>query len=483
MKSKWRMLHPATMFFILTAVVVFLSWIFDVYGLSVVHPQTGTYIYVQSLLSPEGLRWFLKNIITNFTGFAPLGMVIVAMFGIGVAEHSNFITACIRLGSKKQNKKGVILVVIFAGILSNIIGDAGYIILLPIAATLFHSVNLHPVAGIITAFVSVACGYSANILIGTLDPMLSRTTQEAIVSAGIHAYNTGPLSNYYFMFASTFLIAAIIYFITTRSLIPCLGTYSGKVRFDGYKPLSKRERKALILALSIGAIYMFVVLWATFSSWGLLKGVTGSLIRSPFIVGILFIISLCIGIMGMVYGFASGRYRSDNDVVEGLAQSMNLLGVYLVITFFAAQMFACFDYSHLDKCIAIMGANMLASIELNSLWILILFVFFVAIVNLIMTSATAKWIFMAYIFVPFFSKLGISPDFTQCAYRIGDSATNAITPFLFYLPLVLIYMQRYCEDLTYASLLKYTWRYSVTILLMWTAFFVIWYLTGAPLGL
>lgn len=484
MKSNWRILHPATMFFLLTLAVIFFSWICNVYRLGVVHPQTGEYIYVQNLLSPEGARWILRNVITNFTGFAPLGLVIVAMFGMGVAEHSGFITACIRGGVKnRQNQRSIILGVITLGILSSIVGDAGYIILLPIAATLFHSVGLHPVGGIITAYVSVACGYSANILLSTLDQMISATTQDAAIAAGIYQSNTGPLSNYYFMFVSSFLIAAIIYFITKKNLLPSLGVYEGHVRFEGYKPLSRRERRAVALSLIVGVIYLAIILWATFSSWGLLRSVNGGLIRSPFIVGILFLISFGAGIMGMAYGFASGRYRTDMDVVDGLTQPMKLLGVYFVIAFFAAQMFACFEYSRLDQCLAIMGADLLSSVEMNSLWVLLLFILFTAFINLIMVSATAKWAFMAFIFVPVFAKLGISPDLTQCAFRIGDSATNAITPFLFYAPLVLTYMQQYNHQTTYASLLKYTWRYSLYILLIWTLFFVVWYLIGLPLGL
>lgn len=484
MKNNWRILHPATMFFLLTLAVIFLSWICNVYRLNVVHPQTGEVIYVQNLLSPEGIRWILRHIITNFTGFAPLGLVMVAMFGLGVAEHSGFIVACIRGGVKdKQNKRSIILWVIVLGILSNMVGDAGYIILLPIAATLFHSVGLHPIGGIITAYVSVACGYSANIMLTTLDQMISNTTQDAAIAVGIYQSNTGALSNYYFMFVSAFLITAIIYFITRKKLLPLLGKYKGEVRFEGYKPLSRRERRAVRLSLFVGIIYLTIILWATFSSWGLLRGVNGGLIRSPFIAGILFLISLGAGLMGMVYGFASGRYRADTDVVEGLTQPMKLLGVYLVIAFFAAQMFACFEYSRLDKCLAIMGANLLSSVEMHSLWILLLFILFTACINLIMVSATAKWAFMAFIFVPVFAKLGISPDVTQCAFRIGDSATNAITPFLFYVPLVLTYMQQYDYQTTYLSLLKYTWRYSVGILLIWTLLFVVWYLTGLPFGL
>lgn len=239
----------------------------------------------------------------------------------------------------------------------------------------------------------------------------------------------------------------------------------------------------MTMAIVMGMLYAAIILWATFSSWGILRGVNGGLIRSPFIMGILFLLSLGAAIMGMVYGFSSGRYRSDNDVIEGLAQPMKLLGGYLVIAFFAAQMFACLEYSHLDKCVAIIGANLLSSVQADPLWTLILFILFTATINLIMVSATAKWAFMAFIFVPVFARMGIEPDMTQCAFRIGDSATNAITPFMFYMPLVLTYMQQYDKQATYGSLLKYTWRYSVYILIGWTMLLFIWYLTGLPLGL
>lgn len=476
--------HPATMFFLLTLAVIFLSWIFDVYGISVIQPQTGEEIRVLSLLSPEGIRWLLRHVVTNFTGFAPLGLVIVAMFGIGVAQHSGFIDACIRRGVRRQRDPWrIILWVILLGLLSNVVGDAGYIILLPIAATLFHSVGLHPIGGIITAYVSVSCGYSANIMLSTLDPLIATTTQEAADMANIAPGQTGPLCNYYFLFVSTFLLAYIIYMLTRKSLLPVLGEYAGDIRFSGYKQLSRKERRAMVGAVSVGLIYAVIILWATFSSWGILRGVNGGLIRSPFIVGVLFLLSFGIGLMGMVYGFASGRYRTDGDVIEGLTQPMKLLGVYFVIAFFASQMFACFEYSRLDKCIAIMGADLLSSVRLGSLGTLILFILFTALINLILVSATSKWAFMSFIFVPVLAGMGISPDYTQCAFRIGDSATNAITPFMFYMPLVLTYMQQYDKKSTYGSLLKYTWRYSLVILLAWTAFFILWYVSGLPLGL
>lgn len=476
--------HPATMFLLLTIAVVLLSWIVDIYGLKVIHPQTGEEIHVQSLINPEGIRWLLRHIVTNFTGFAPLGMVMVAMFGVGVAEHSGFIGACIRKAIKKQTQKHtIILWVIFLGILSNVVGDAGYIILIPIAATLFQSVNLHPIAGMVTAYVSVACGYSANIMVSTLDPILARFTQEAANIVPFYRGNVGPLSNYFFMFVSTFVIAVVVYYITRKSLLPMLGEYTGGTPYTNYKSLSKKEQRALRIALLSGVIYTIIIALATFSPWGILRGITGSLTRSPFIFGILFLISFAFGLMGAIYGFSSGRYRTDSDVISGLTHPMKLLGVYFVIAFFASQMFACFEYSHLDKCIGIMGANLLSSIHTNSFLTLILFIFFTATINLLMVSSSAKWAFMSFIFVPMFSAIGITPELTQCAFRIGDSATNAITPFMFYMPLMLAYMQQYNKQANYASLLRYTWRYSLSILIVWTLLFVIWYLFKIPLGI
>ena len=455
MKTKWRLPHPATMFMLLTLAVVLLSWICDIYGLKVTLPQSGEDIRVQSLLSPEGIRWWLRNAIKNFTGFAPLGMVIIAMFGLGVAQHSGFIDACIRLGvGNRREKKKVILWVIVLGLLSNAIGDGGYIILLPIAAMLFQWVGLHPVAGIVIAYVSVACGYSANIFLSTMDPLLAHITQEAALTQTGYQGNTEPLCNYFFLCASTVVITVVVYWISVRFLFPVMGKYEGEVKVEAYRPLSRKERRAWMVAIVTAICYIALILWLTFSSHGILRGVNGGLMHSPFIAGILFLLSLGAGITGMAYGFSSGRYRTDNDVIEGLTQPMKLLGVYFVIAFFAAQMFACFEYSHLDKCLAIMGADLLSSFEPAPLSALILFILFTAFINLIMVSATSKWGFMSFIFIPMFAQMGIAPDVVQCAFRIGDSATNAITPFMFYMPLVLTYMRQYDKTFTYGSLLR-----------------------------
>ena len=482
--NRLHIIHPATLFFLLTVMVVLVSWILEIYGICVTHPQTGEVICVQSIISHEGIRWLLRHIVTNFTGFAPLGMVIVTMFGIGVAEHSGFLQACIRKGyhGGRNIQRKILIWVILLGLLSNVIGDAGYIILVPIAAMLFQAAGLHPIAGIITAYVSVACGYSANIIISTMDPLIARLSEEAAIAGGISYNNVGPLSNYYFMSVSTILIGIIIYVVAYRVLFKQLENPIENQSIDYNKPLSHKERRALFMAALIGVIYFAIILISTFSSFGILRGVGGNLMRSPFIMGILFLLSLGAGLMGMVYGFTSGRYRSDVDVVQGLSHTVKLLGVYFIIAFFAAQMFACLSYSGVDKCIAIWLTEHLSDIDVAAFPMLVIFIVLSAIINLIMVSATTKWGFMAFIFLPILAEHGVSPEIAQCAFRIGDSSSNAITPFLFYMPLALAYMLQYDKRTTYFSLLRLTWPFALTIFIGWILLFSLWYWCNIPFG-
>lgn len=485
MRNRWSAFHPATMFILLTLIIILVSWICDIYGLAVDFPSTGERIRVQSLLSSEGIRWWLRNGIENFTEFAPLGMVIIAMFGVGVALHSGFIMACIRLGmGNRRKQKKIIWWVVILGLLSNAIGDGGYIILLPIAAILFQWVGLPPIAGIITAYISVACGYSANIVLSTMDPLLAHTTQEAALETIGYQGNTEPLCNYFFMSASTLLIAVVVYWMTVHSLLPALlSKYTERLSAEEYRSLSRKERRALVYAITSFVVYIAFILWLTFSSYGILRGVNGGLMHSPFIAGILFLLSLGIGISGLVYGVVSGKYRSDGDIIDGVMSLVKSLGEYFVIVFFAAQMFACFEYSCLDKYLLIVASESFLPIIGSPLATLVVFIVFISAVNLIMVSATSKWLIIAYIFIPIFYGLGVEPDMVQCAFRIGDSSTNAITPFLFYIPLVLTYMRQYDKHITYVFLLQYTWKYSLAILFTWILLFIVWFLIKLPIGL
>lgn len=485
MKNKQWTLHPVTFYLLLTLFIVFLCWILDIYGWNATKTTSGEIFKVQSLLNPEGIRWWLRHAVTNYTDFAPLGMVLVAMLGIGLADDSGFLKACSRRWTKRyRHEQSIMLwVVILSGILSNIIGDAGYIFLIPLSAGLFKSVGMHPAAGILITYVSVACGYSANFFISTLDPLIAGITRQAALYNGIEENNTGVLSNYIFMAASTLLIAGTIYFISRHWLLPIF-TSSERVKIKEY-PLSHKERRAMRTALFAGGIYLLIVLVATFSPWGILKGITGGMTRSPFIFGSHFLISFALGLTGTVYGITVGRYRNNREVAEGLIRPIKPLTSYLVITFFAAQMFACLHYSRLDGCLLINGSRVFETLNTNPLPTLLLFIFFIAVINLLMVSSLTKWNLLSSFFLPLFASIGVQAEWVQCAYRIGDSATNAASPFMFYLPLVFVCLQTHLTSpVGYRTILRYTAPYTLIILCIWTLFFIIWYLFPLiPIGM
>lgn len=481
---RFSMPHPATMFCLFTLAVILLSWLTEAYGLQVVHPQTGELLNVQSVLSPEGIRWLLRHVISNFTGFAPLGMVVVALFGLGVAQHSGLVEACLRLSSPlRMAPRVLVLAVVLLGLLSNVLGDAGYILLPPIAASLFAGAGLPPVAGLITAYVSVGCGYQANLMPTPLDTMLSLTTREAAYLAGPESLPAGVMGNSLFMAASVVLLAAVIYRLTLHRFPLPKGEPGHRAGLAKGHPLSRKERRALRTSLLTGMGYLVLTVGSTYWMGGILRDINGGLARSPLMDGLLFLLSMGFGLMGAVYGFVSGRYRNDSDLIEGLSSPMPLLRDYFIIVFFAAQMVAIFGYSHLDLYLTVQGARWLTSWQLPPTGQLLLFILFTALSNLFMVSATAKWSFMAFIFIPLLGQMQLPAETVQCAYRIGDSTTNVLSPFMFYLPLMLTYLRRYEPRATYATLIGYCWRYSLWLLVAWSLLFVVWLMLRIPLGM
>lgn len=480
MKNSGFCIHPATLYLILLTAIILFSWILDVYSVYYVSPDTGELVYVRSLLSPGGIRWLLRHFVSNFTGFAPLGMVVVAMSGLGIAYYSGFLQACIYRfvnGPKASNK--ILWGIIFAGILSNVIGDTGYIVLMPLAALLCGRVGIHPLVGVVVAFVSVACGYNANLFVSTMDPMMSRLTDEVTEFFNLSNQGVGPLCNWIFMAVSTVLVAVVIYWVTIKWLVRKFETYPDLQEIF----LGRKEKRALYWALGIGLLYVFLVLFATFSSYGILRGVSGNLMRSSFIFGILFLLSLGFGLMGLIYGIIIGRFKSDRSVVDTVVQSMHFLSPYIVIVFMASQMFACFEYSNLDKWIVTTLSAIAIGWNVPVIGKLVLFILVVSAANFFMVSATGKWAIMSYIFIPYFAEVGLSPEMVQCAFRIGDSLTNAITPFMFYMPLLYVYMQKYHVTVSYWSVCRYTGIYTFFLSFIWILFFFLWYLCGLPVGI
>lgn len=483
MTNKWHTLHPATTYVLLLLFIIIASWICDIYGVRVTDPQTGGTIFIQNLLNAEGIRWLIKHVQSNFLSFDTFGMGVVTILGIGVAEHSGFINALTRQFTKHHyNQRTIILIVIIAGVCSSVMGDIGYILLLPIAVYLFKGAKLPQQAGIIVALVSVSCGFGANILITSIEPIIVRYTQEVAELNNISQSHIGIMSNYWFSVVSMIPQIYTIYRITTKHLIPQL-LKKEPVSDEPNKSLSKKEQHALRNALVFGAIYLVIVCIATFSPWGILRGVMGDLIHSPFIYGSLFIISFGIGMMGVVYGFSTNIYESDKDVIGGFTHLLKLLGNFLVISFFASQLFACISYSNLDEYLLVNAGQWFSSCRwTHPIIALFIFILLTASLNLFVTSGTHKWSVLAYFAIPILSKLSISPDIVQSSFHIGDSVNTFITPFLPYAAWVLAWLIYFDKRSSFDTLIRYTWRYSLAMFSVWTGLFILWFALKIPFG-
>jgi len=369
-------------------------------------------------------------------------------------------------------------------VMSNMASDVGYVLLVPLGAILFLSIGRHPIAGLAAAFAGVSGGFSANLLLGTIDPLLAGITQEAarIIDP---SYSVTPACNYYFMLASTFVIAGIGTWVTEKVVVPRLGEYDGAD--DGYgeelKPLDRSEKKGLVWALAVNVLLAGVVLWGLLPTDGFLRDVeTGGILHSPFMHGIVVFIFLGGVVSGMAYGFASGAFRNDGDVVAGMKEAMETMGLFLVLVFFAAQFVAFFKYTNLGMIVAINGAEALKASGLGSIPLMLSFIVLAAMINLTMGSASAKWAFMAPVFVPMFMLLGYTPELVQGVYRIGDSTTNMISPMMSFFALIVAFVQKYDSKAGIGTVVATMLPYSIAFTIGWMLLLVGWLLAGWPLG-
>ncbi|MEM1184788.1 MAG: AbgT family transporter [Planctomycetota bacterium] len=510
--------HPVTLFALFAVGVVFISAIAEASGLSVDDPRPGKegeVFVAQSLLSGEGVRWMSQSLVTNFTGFVPLGTVLVALLGVGVAEKSGLLTAAIRLLVLGAPKQLVTLVVVFAGIVSNTASEMGYVVLIPLAMVIFRSLGRHPMAGMAAAFAGVSGGYSANILIGTVDPLLAGITQEAARLIDPE-YEVHPAVNWYFMIASTFLIAGIGWFVTAKIVEPRLGAWNHvdadeDLRADPpMERVSSKEKRGLLFSLiTVALICLGIVVVAGprvsgdvpwyfawlppvgwfdwLPGWGVLRNpdpdATGAAAVRPLLRSVVTFILIFFVIPGFVYGRVVGTMKNDKDVIDAMADAMRSMGLYIVLVFFAAQFVAFFGYSGLGRILAVLGADVLVTLKLNNPLVFFPFILMCGFVNLMLGSASAQWAVTAPIFVPMLMTIGYSPEVIQAAYRIGDSTTNIITPMMSYFGLILAMATRYKKDLGIGTMIATMLPYSVFFLSGWTALFYLWvFVLGAPVG-
>lgn len=476
--------HPATLFLLMAVFAVLVSALGHAVGLEAEHPATKETIRVTNLLSVSGLHRMLTGAVTNFTGFAPLGTVLVALLGIGIAEGSGLIGASMRILVLNAPPRLLTLVIVFAGVMSNMASEIGYVLLVPLGAMIFQSAGRHPIAGLAAAFAGVSGGYSANLLLGTIDPLLSGLTQEAARILEPERL-VNPACNYFFMAVSTFLVAGVGTWVTERIVEPRLGAPSDAPAHEAgrIEALSAAEKRGLLFASVTALLIAAVIVLGTAPEAGFLRDPkTGDLLQSPFMSGIVTLIFLAGALTGLAYGIGAGSIRNDADAMKGMAKSMETLGGYLVLVFFAAQFVAYFNWSNLGLIFAVKGAAVLKATGLGGAPLIALFILLSAGINLFMGSASAKWALMAPVFVPMLMLLGYPPELTQVAYRIGDSCTNVISPMMSYFALIIAFFQRYDKSAGIGTLVATMLPYSVSFLVSWTVLLLLWTAFGLPLG-
>ncbi|MDL0104033.1 AbgT family transporter [Campylobacter felis] len=473
--------HPAMIFIYLTIILMVSSALASYFNLSVNFGDRN--IQIVNLLSMESFVKFTNTFVENYAKFPPLGVVLVAMIGISIAEHSGYLKSILKALVLSAPKALISFFVVLAGILSNLASDIGYVVLTPLAAMLFYSIGRHPLAGLAAAFAGVSGGYSANLLISTVDPLLAGITQSAAQIINPN-YVVGPEVNYYFMFVSTFLIAIIGALITDKIIEPRLGTYQEDSQVEAIEDMNAREKRAMILA-SLGALlYVAVVLVMILPQDSLFRNAeTGSFIKSPFIVGIIFFVFFLLAIPGVIYGFLSGSFKTSTDVVNAMSEGMKTMAMYLVIIFFAAQFISLFAQSNIGQYTAIKGAIFLKNLDLNSGLLILLFIAICAFINLFVASASAQWALISPVFVPMFMLLGYAPELVQAAYRIGDSTTNIITPLMSYMPIILSFAIKYQKNVGMGTMISLMLPYSVAFFVSWSALLYVWvFIFNLPLG-
>jgi aminobenzoyl-glutamate transport protein len=481
-----RLPDPVTLFLILIGVVMLASWLAATLGVTVVHPnpENPQVIRAVSLFSAENVRRLFVEMPQTFAAFPPLGMVLLVMIGIGVADKTGLIASALK--AFVSNVPGFLLTasVIFAGLMSSLAVDAGYVVVIPLGAVLFHGAGRHPIAGLAAAFAGVSGGFSSNLLLTSLDPLLAGFTEPAAQLID-PTYIVPVTANYYLMMALVPVYVIVGTFITDKILEPRLGKYvpgegidlSGE---DASAPLTPLERKGLWAAGGVLLLTLIGAALLVIPEGAPLRGPEGQL--DPFYRSIVALMLFFFFIPGLVYGIVTKQIQSDKQVVKMTADSMSDMGLYIVLAFVAAHFIALFNWSNLGSIVAISGATGLQAIGFTGLPLIVAFVAVSSIVNLFVGSASAKWAIMAPIFVPMLMLVGYSPELVQAAYRIGDSFTNILTPLLPYFPLVIVFAQKYVREMGIGTLISVMLPYSIGFGIFSTLLLVVWIFAGLPLG-
>ncbi|MEA5444931.1 AbgT family transporter [Gammaproteobacteria bacterium AB-CW1] len=478
---------PAMLFASLLAIVWILSLIFSFFEFTTKIPGTDDPVRVTNLLAGPELAHFLSSMVTTFTSFAPLGVVLVAMLGVGVAERSGYINTAIKMLLNTTPKLLLTPMLILVAIISHTAVDAGYVVVIPLGGVIFYAAGRHPLAGIAAAFAGVSGGFSANFVPSAIDPLLMGFTESAaqIVDPEIQL---NPLNNWFFTTASCLVIVAVGWWLTDRVIEPRLAN----TKIDGdeddmpvIEEIDRKDRRAFSIASWAMLGGLILLIWSVWPSDSPMRNPDGEMAAfdAPLMQSIVPLIFLFFLLPGVIYGFVAGTFKTSKDVINAMSKTMEGMAYYIVMAFFCALFIEEFGRSGLGVLLAVEGGNFLQALSLPGPVTLAGIVVLVAFLNIFMGSASAKWALLAPIFVPMLMQVGFSPDLTQAAYRVGDSVSNIITPLLPYFPLVVVYCQRYVKGTGIGTLVSLMLPYSVVFMVVWTAFLIGYWLIGDLIGL
>jgi aminobenzoyl-glutamate transport protein len=483
--------HPAVIFFILLALVILLSHLFYWLGTTVtyevINPQTHkveeTTATVNSLLTADGIRFMLTSMVRNFSNFGPVGIILVVMVGVGLAEQAGLMTALIKKIVQVTPRKAVTWILVTLGVLASIAADAGYLVLIPLGAAAFLSLGRHPLAGLAAAFAGVAGVFGVNVLIVPLDGILTEITNDAIHLLN-PAQSIALTANFYFAVVSSLVLIVVCTLVTERVVEPRLGEYRGEVPAEGSEDVSPEEARGLRFALYALVASVIVIALLTFPAGAPLRDPqTGAIMgNSPFMDSLIVLIMLVFLAVGIGYGVGAKTITSMVDGINAVTKTFAGLSGLIFLLFVISQFLAYFNYSNIATILAVDLGDALEHANLGSIPLLLGFITITGAVGVLIVGAIPKWAIFAPIFVPLFMKLGIAPEVVLAAYRVGDSPPNGVSPLMPYFALIVVFAQRYQKDAGVGTVVAMMLPYGFAISVVWILLFLAWEMLGLPFG-
>jgi len=464
-------------------------------------PDAGDYhvvtetVKIQGLLTIDGIRYLFTSFVPNFMGFTAMGIILIVMIGVGVAERSGLIASLIRKLVAVSSPAALTYIIVFLGIISSIASDAGYLVLIPLGAAAFLSIGRHPLAGMAAAFAGVAGGFGVNVLVTPTDAVLTEITNESIHIVD-PALSIGITANLWFGIGSTIVLTLVLGFITSRVVEKRLGAYDDSVapdvdasdpqKADDAPEVSEdAERRGLRKAGLWFVLTLVGILLLTLPPGAPLRDpVSGDIIgTSPFMDSLIVIISVLFLAAGMGYGRGAGTIRTGTQAIDAITKSWAGLSGLLLLFLLIAQFIAYFNYSKMPQVAAVKLGDLIESIDIGAGWLLLIAIIITLVIGIIIPQAIAKWALLAPIFIPLFLRLGVDPAAVLAAYRVGDSPVNIVTPIMAYFPLIVVFAARYDKRSGIGTVIALMLPYFVALAVAWTVFFLFWYVLGIPWGI